>query len=506
MKSIRIIGVILIVILGAFLGSASTYGILKFIESWKEKYATRETTQEEVIDTNTAKGPATTNNVNTSVAESRRNAIVEAARKVGPATVSISVTQTQVYRQTNPGFGADFWDYFFYGPREYRRKTHSLGSGIIINPEGYILTNDHVVRGADEITITLTSGEQFNGKLIGSDETTDLAVLRIMSSRTDFPYARLGDSDNLIIGEWAIAIGNPFGFLLDDPNPTVTVGVISATNRDIRPEAGFKQVFRNMIQTDAAINPGNSGGPLVNAFGEVIGINTFIFSSSRGSEGIGFAIPVNRAKTILSDLIETGQVVKSWVGMKVQRIDQQLIRQLGLSAKSGIAVLAVDDMSPAQKAGVRPADIPLSVNGRPVTRESDWADIMNFARIGEPLTLKILRGKDTTEIQLVPEEEPVQSAPSFTDGFGLNVIAITRKVASYYGIQDDRGVLITSFSPNGPARDWGFQEGDIIRGINRRPITSLDEYKRIMSQLRRGYQVMFIIERQGELYYLVAVA
>jgi len=505
MKSMKIIGVFLIVIMGAFLGSASTYGILKLIESWKGKLPADEAVREEVFDTNTVVGAAATENAGTAVTESRRNAIVEAARKVGPATVSISVTQTQVYRQTNPGFGADFWDFFFYGPREYRRKTHSLGSGIIINPEGYILTNDHVVRGAEEITITLTSGEQFNGKLIGSDETTDLAVLRIMSSRTDFPYARLGNSDNLIIGEWAIAIGNPFGFLLDDPNPTVTVGVISATNRDIRPEAGFKQVFRNMIQTDAAINPGNSGGPLVNAFGEVIGINTFIFSSSRGSEGIGFAIPVNRAKTILADLIKTGQVVKSWVGMKVQRIDQQLIRRFGLSVKTGLAVLAVDDMSPAQKAGVRPADVPLSINGRAITRESDWAEIINFARIGEPLTLKILRGQDTTEIQLVPEAEPTQSAPSFTDMFGLNVIGITRKVASFYGIQDDRGVLIASISPNGPAKDWGFQEGDIIRGINRRPITSLDDYKNISNQLRRGYQVLFIIERQGELYYLAVV-
>jgi len=419
--------------------------------------------------------------------------------------VSISVVQTQIYRQTNPGFGADFWDFFFYGPREYRRQTHSLGSGIIINPEGYILTNDHVVRGGEDISVTLTSGDQFKGKIIGSDESSDLAVLKIVSNKKDFPYAPLGNSDDLLTGEWAIAIGNPFGYLLDDSKPTVTVGVISAVNRDIKPEVGFKQVYRNMIQTDAAINPGNSGGALANAKGEVIGVNAFIFTSSRGSEGIGFAIPINRAKTVIADLIKTGQVVKAWVGMKVQRITPMLAQSLNLNQKSGLIVAEVDDVSPAKQSGIKPGDAVLAIDDRKLERESDWEDIVSYARVGQPIALKLLRGEDTLSIKLTPEEMPIEKAPTYNDRFGLQIAGITKKVASMYSIRDDRGVLIKGMTESGVAAGWGFQEGDIIRSINRRAITNLDDYKNIVQNLRPGTQVLFVIERQGELYYLAIV-
>lgn len=505
MKIDKIAGLLVIILVGAFLGSASTYGVIKIISTINAKRQAAQILFETTTASPNAIQTSVTDNLNNDIYDSRNNAIVRAAQEVGPAVVSISVVQTQIYRQTNPGFGADFWDYFFYGPREYRRKTHSMGSGIIINPEGYILTNDHVVKGSEDITVTLTSGDQYKGKIIGSDESSDLAVLKIIADKKDFPYAALGNSDDLMIGEWAIAIGNPFGYLLDDSKPTVTVGVISATNRDIKPEAGFKQVYRNMIQTDAAINPGNSGGALVNAKGEVIGVNAFIFTSSRGSEGIGFAIPVNRAKIVIADLINTGQVVKTWVGMKVQRITPMMAQSLNLDQKTGLIVSEVDDMSPAKQAGVHPGDGIVSVNDKKLERESDWEDMVNYAKVGQSISLKLTRSNDTLNLTITPEAMPIEYAPTYEDRFGLKLAAITSKVASMYNIRDNRGVLVKQVIEKGIAAGLGFQEGDIIRSINRRMITGLEDYKKIIQSLRPGTQVLFIIERQEELYYLAIV-
>jgi serine protease Do len=442
---------------------------------------------------------------NNEILDSRRNAIVIAAERVGAAVVSISVTQTQIYRQTNPGLGADFWNYFFFGPREYRQQVHSLGSGIIINPEGYILTNDHVVSGAEQITVTLTSGDQYQASLIGSDEASDLAVLKITSNKTDFPFAILGDSDDLMAGEWAIAIGNPFGYLLDDTKPTVTVGVVSAVNRDIKPEAGQRQVYRNMIQTDAAINPGNSGGPLVNSRGEVIGINSFIFSSSRGSEGVGFAIPVNRAKVIISDLINTGEVIRAWVGMRLARITPIVAQGLGLQVNNGLIVASVDEMSPAKEVGITQGDVILKAEDELLVKQSDWEEIATYARVGKPIQLSVLRGNDTLNMKLTPEELPIKKAPSYVDRFGLKVVSITKQVASTYGLKDDEGVLVAGWDPNTQAANWDLQEGDVIRRINKKKITSLTDYKNTIEKIGKGYKVLMVIERGGELYYLAII-
>jgi serine protease Do len=504
MRNTQILGIIAVIIIGALLGSVSTYGIIKLLSKTEPALQISDDidtlqTAEKIIPVSSKQ------NLSEEIINSRRNAIVEAAEKVGSAVVSISVIQTHIYRQTNPSFGADFWNFFFLGPREYRRQIHSLGSGIIINPEGYILTNDHVVRGAEEITITLTNGEQYNGMLIGSDESFDLAVLKLVSNKQDLPYAIMGNSDELITGEWAIAIGNPFGYLLDDTKPTVTVGVISAVNRDIKPEAGQKQVYRNMIQTDAAINPGNSGGPLVNASGEIIGINTFIFTSSRGSEGVGFAIPINRAKVIIGDLISTGEVTRSWVGMKLQRITPILAQGLGLNKKSGLIVASIDDISPAKKSGIKPGDVILKVDDEEINSSSDWEEVITYARVGSTLTITFLRDKDTLNINLIPEELPIKNAPSYTDPFGLDVVTITKQLASMYSIRDDRGVMIAGIKENSIASNWGLQETDIIRRINRTTIKDLDAYKKTVKSIRSGYKVLFVIERQGELYYLPVV-
>jgi len=507
----KVTGIIAIIIVGALLGTATSYVALKLINRSKSINldTERSVNSAEVIPAQAQSQAIQTayiSDPNDEITQTRRNAIVRAADNVGSAVVSISVMQTQIYRQTNPGRGADFWNYFLFGPREYRKQVHSLGSGIIINAEGYVLTNEHVTSGAEEITVTLTSGEQYQANLIGSDESSDLAVLKIISDKIDFPYAILGNSDDLMTGEWAIAIGNPFGYLLDDTKPTVTVGVVSAVNRDIKLEAGQKQIYRNMIQTDAAINPGNSGGALVNARGEVIGINTFIFSSSRGSEGIGFAIPINRAKVIISDLINTGEVVKAWVGMRLARITPVVAQGLGLQVKNGLIVASVDEMSPAKEIGVTQGDVLIKVGDEDIVKQSDWEEIVTYARVGESLKMALVRGDDTLNVSLKPEELPIRKAPSYTDRFGITVAAITKQLASMYGLNDDRGVLIADWAENGISASWDLQKGDIIRGINRQKIANLSDYKKIVEKISPGYKILFIIERGGELYYLAAIA
>src|SRR2546426_3573362 len=289
------------------------------------------------------------------LSSSRRNAIVVAAERASPAVVSVSVVTTRVVR-TDP-FGGLLHDEFFerfYPPMEYRERIPGLGSGVIVDPGGLVLTNEHVVRNADQITVTLTDGRQFPATLLGATSTYDLAVLKVNGK--NLPAAPLGDSDHLLVGEWAIAIGNPFGYLLNDTQPTGTAGVISATRRAIKAAATESGVYKNMIQTDAAINPGNSGGPLVNGDGEVIGINTFIFTQGGGSLGIGFAIPINLARRVLGEIQRYGHVRATWPGMLVQPVTPYLARRLGLTELGGVIVARGDPRRPAAPAGLRGGD------------------------------------------------------------------------------------------------------------------------------------------------------
>jgi len=335
-----------------------------------------------------------------SVADSRRNAITRAAERAGAAVVSVSVIQTQVV-QESPFFSLLPDEFFerFYPPLQYRREVPGLGSGFLVNKDGYILTNAHVAQGARQIKVTLTDGRQFEAKLVGMDTGYDLAVLKIEGQ--DLPAAALGNSDDLIVGEWAIAIGNPFGFLLNDTKPSVTVGVVSATRRDIKPEAGMTSVYKNMIQTDAAINPGNSGGPLVNSLGEVIGINTFIFSKSGGSIGLGFAIPINTAKKVFDEIVQYGRVRSVWIGVQVQDLTPYLAQGLGLTDRDGVVVSKVDRGSPAAKAGIVPGDIIRKVNGEKI-RNSDEAGRSIFgAGVGDQVTLTVERDRKQRDVVLV---------------------------------------------------------------------------------------------------------
>ncbi len=322
----------------------------------------------------------------------RRNAIVRATEGVAPAVVSINVIEYQTYRQSMAPPGYEFWDRFYPGlfpSQVVRRPVQALGSGVIVSSDGYVITNNHVVEGADELVATLSDGRQFKGRVLETVPNYDLALVKIEGE--DLPAARLAGSRRLYIGEWAIAIGSPFGYLLADTQPTVTVGVISALNRDIKRTEGDGRTFLGMIQTDAAINPGNSGGPLVNADGEVVGINTFIFSRSGGSEGIGFAIPIERANWLISEVREYGRFRQPWYGLMVQKLSPNIMRSLNLQDPVGFLVQNVEAGSPAERAGLRPGDILRAINGVPLRDLDTVGRLIYEARVGDRLAYRAER-------------------------------------------------------------------------------------------------------------------
>jgi serine protease Do len=340
-----------------------------------------------------------------SISASRRTAIVAAAERVSPAVVSVSVVATRVVR-ADP-FQGMFRDEFFerfFPPAEYKEKVPSLGSGVIIDRSGMLLTNEHVVREAEDIAVTLPDGRQFPAKVLGASPTYDLAVLKITGER--LPTAPLGDSDGLVVGEWAIAIGNPFGYLLSDAQPSVTAGVISATHRDVKSEATATGVYKNMIQTDAAINPGNSGGPLVNGDGEVIGINTFIFTQTGGSIGLGFAIPINLAKRIIDEIQRFGHVRAAWPGMSLQPVTPYLAQRLGYKDLGGLVVTDVAAGGPAGKAGIQVGDRIRKVNGQVINSVDDARRGIYGAAVGDRMALVIEREGRSFEVSITLIEAP----------------------------------------------------------------------------------------------------
>jgi serine protease Do len=345
--------------------------------------------------------------------DSRKSAIVTASRRAIPAVVSISVLQTQVVRD-NP-FYSFFPDEFFdrfYPQFERKEQMPSLGSGVIVDAEGTVLTNDHVVRNADEIKVTLPDGRTFSAKVLGESPVYDLAILKMDAKGAKLPIATLGTSSDLIVGEWAIAIGNPFGFLLNDPSPSVTAGVVSATRRDIKGGVAEGGIYKNMIQTDAAINPGNSGGPLVNGNGEVIGINTFIFTRGGGSLGMGFAIPVDTAKRLLAEVRKYGRIRLAWSGLQVQPVTPYLASRLGIEKPGGLVVSRVDPRSPATKSGVQVGDIIYRVNGEPVNTGEDAQRSIFGAGVGDTVKLSFERKGAPMSASLVLAEVPAAADSS----------------------------------------------------------------------------------------------
>jgi serine protease Do len=337
------------------------------------------------------------------VTSSRQNALTRSIKRVIPTIVGINVVSIQEYTYSNPFINDEFFSQFF-PKQKYYDKVKGLGSGFIISDDGYILTNEHVVNGAVEIIVTLTDGSKYPAKIIGMDRTVDIAVLKITPDRK-LKYLTFADSEELIIGEWAIALGNPFGLFDINNQPTVTVGVISATKRDFGLVDGSHS-YQNMIQTDAAINGGNSGGPLVNSAGEVVGVNTFIYSGSAGKTniGIGFAIPINRVAKILPELKTKGSVDRSFtMGFKYQAVDRMIAKYLGMEDIKGIVVSEVEKSGPAEKAGLRVSDVITKINGQAVNGEYDFRKIIlgDDLRIGDLVNLEVIREKKKFTLRLL---------------------------------------------------------------------------------------------------------
>ncbi len=344
--------------------------------------------------------------VNDAISQSRRTAITEAVKKVKDAVCGINVTQIREYVRSPFYFDDPFFRFFF--PEEiYRKPVKSLGSGYLISSDGFILTNEHVVHNAEEIVVTLTDGSTHNAKIVGQDYISDIALLKIDGQ--GYPYIKLGDSDDVMIGEWVIALGNPFGLFEINAQPTVTVGVVSAVDRDFGRQPNDR-VYQDMIQTDAAINQGNSGGPLVNSLGEVIGTNTFIYTGSEynfGSIGLGFAIPTNRIKRVLKDLKQYGEVNRSWTsGLKVEDITPLVARYFRLKNPYGVIVTEVERNSPAAHAGLEVGDIIVEVNGHKVRSRSDILSIIEDEdlRGGDEIHLSVLRQGKKLQVTLKLEK------------------------------------------------------------------------------------------------------
>jgi serine protease Do len=422
---------------------------------------------------------------------SRRTAIVRAAERVASAVVSVNVIRREAIRPRT------LYEQFFLPPGA-EREVAGLGSGFVIHEDGLVLTNEHVVRGASAVVVTLADGRDFDGEVVGTDEVNDLALIRLATNGATLPVAPLGRSDDLLIGEWVVAIGNPFGQLLSNPEPTVTAGVISGIGRNIVPGgADNRGYYLGMIQTDASINPGNSGGPLVNARGEVIGVNSSIFTRGGGSEGLGFAIPINRARTVVLDLVNEGAVRRPWTGLELEPANPN---RLGRSRE--VRVAGVAPGSPADQAGLRPGLIIRSANGYPIRTPLDWEAALLEVRVGE--TIEVAHGDRGERVaRLVPEDLPSLSAQRVSALEAFELITLTPAIRSERGLSGERGALIVGVS-DPIRRTLGLREGDLIVAINRYAVGSAEEAAEILQQLRRpGVRtaVRMLVERNGRQFH-----
>ena len=417
------------------------------------------------------------------VAGSRRTAITQAVARVAPAVVTV---QTEVVERVP----ADVFEQFF-GGRSGSRAAAGLGSGFIIRPDGAIVTNAHVVAGATRISVAMRDGTTYPARLIGIDETNDLAVLKI--DARNLPVAPLGNSTNLLIGEWAIAIGNPYGFILANTEPSVTVGVVSGTGRNLAAQSEGSGVYVDMVQTDASINPGNSGGPLVNALGEVIGVNSSIFSPSGGSVGIGFAIPINRARRVAEDLLAHGVVRRPWIG-----IQPLLSRpQAGSTPTQGVVVASVVPGSPAAKSGVRAGDVIVRSRNRALRSPYDWYAELLEMRVGDSDTIVVRRGAQQMPISVNVVDLPDVNAPRVTVLREIELITLTPAIRAQYQFQSRQGALVNRVSDR-VQQQIGLQPGDLIVQINRTPITSAEAVNRILTSYGQGL-VRVYFERGGQI-------
>jgi serine protease Do len=422
-----------------------------------------------------------------SVSASRRTAITEAVARVAPAVVTV---QTEVVERVP----VDPFDWIT-GRQSGERIGAGLGSGFITDPNGTIVTNAHVVAGATRVSVAMRDGKTFPAKVLGVDEQNDLAVLKIEAK--NLPVAPLGSSDDIIIGEWAIAIGNPYGFLLGNSEPSVTAGVISATGRNLIGQAEGGGAYVDMIQTDASINPGNSGGPLVNADGAVIGVNTSIYSPSGGSIGLGFAIPINRAKRVSEDLVAHGRLRQPWVGVKLVQPNANDPRA---SLSAGVFVGAVVPGSPAAQAGIQPGDQLVRAGTRGLKNQFDWEAERLDLRVGEQLPLVVRRnGRDLT-VTVRVADLPDVSAPKVAVLQELELVTLTPAIRAERGVRSPRGAVVYNVSDR-VSNEIGLQRGDVIVQINRLPITSAADVQRAVDTYAGRTGMRIVWERAGRIYY-----
>ncbi len=416
---------------------------------------------------------------------SRRTAIVTAAERVAPAVVSVNVVRRQ-RQQAN-----DLWD-FFSVPRDAERTVQGLGSGFLMPPGGLVITNQHVVDGAEQIVVTTRDGNDYPARLLGEDPLTDIAVLRIDGA--DLPTVPIGSSRDLMIGEWVVAIGNPFGYLLGNSEPTVTAGVVSGVERNLIPSGAQPGIYVGMIQTDAAINPGNSGGPLVNSLGEVVGVNSSILSASGGSEGIGFAIPIERALRVARELSEHGEVRRAWVGLDVVGVEG--MREW--KQRGGLVVTGVASGSPADRVGIRAGDVLAESRGRPLHTFLDWEALKLDLSPGDTVSVAVARGGSARTVALRVEDLPTARAAKVDVLGGLRLVTVTPAVQAERGIQSRQGALLYDL-PEETQRQTGLRPGDVIRQVDRTPIARAEDVERAFNAARGGAAIRVFFERDGRM-------
>ena len=451
--------------------------------------------------------PFTEPNVPLQIIETSK-AFSEIAGAISPSVVNISTTK--VIKRDSGAFSEDpLFDFFspfhnFKMPKKW--KEQSLGSGVIVSPDGYLITNNHVVEQADEIRVTLMDKRSFKAKIIGADTKTDIAVVKIEAD--NLRAAQWGDSDKLQVGEFVLAVGNAYGL-----SHTVTMGIISAVGRA---NVGIAD-YEDFIQTDAAINPGNSGGPLVNIRGELIGINTAIFSRSGGYQGIGFAVPSNMVQLVMNQLVQKGKVTRGWLGVTIQELTPELSQKFGLKNEKGALVGDVSKDSPAEKAGIKRGDIILEYNGKKITDVGNLRNMVAQSKVGSEVAIMIMRGGKEYTINVVIVELPkeiAEAVPGDTPedmGFeglsGLTVMDLSREIARQLGlIKDERGVVVVKVEAGSPAEEVGLRKGDVLQEVDRKKIEGLHDYNKAVAGVRSGDAVLLFVNRGGKKFYVTVKA
>jgi serine protease Do len=432
------------------------------------------------------------------------SSFADLAEEVKHSVVNISTTQVIKGSPLQPFFGPnapfgdffgrDFFKHFFGNVPQGEMKTHALGSGFVISKDGFILTNNHVIDKATEIKVKLESGKEYDATVIGNDPKTDLALIRVKLD-ADFPApAHLGDSDTIRVGDWVMAVGNPFGL-----GQTVTTGIISAKGRIIG--AG---PYDDFLQTDAAINPGNSGGPLFDMKGEVIGINTAIIAQG---QGIGFAIPINMAKELLPQL-KKGKVIRGWLGVTIQDITPELAKSFGLKSSKGVLVSGVVKGSPAENAGLLQGDVILRFHGKEIENAHMLSQLAAATAPNTQLEIDILRNGKTETITLtmgtMPSEEQEIVSPQEETNWGMAVQELTPLLAQQLGLEPGTtGVVISDIRSGSPAAEAGLRPGDLIKEMERKEIKSLDDYRQALNQVKKGDNLLLLIKRGSGAFYAV---